>query len=431
MRKIRVWARFGFLSAALSGLLLLTAIAMPAPASAVSPLPPPTPCAPIAVIGMGGVGKLFTVNLGVDSVYPDVLTVSTAIGISITPDGTKALVPSYNGGYVDIVDIATNTLITRTAVIGFPRGSVVSQDGRTAYVTSGTTTKVHALDLTTYLFTDEYPTNSYEPTGIVITPDGKSLIVAGYGTDQLVIIDIATSAIQAVPVGDAPFGLAITPDGTTAVTGNHFSQTVSFVDIATATLISDVPVGPYPFGVAVTPDGSTVVVANRVDSDVSTIPVATRVKDPNDIPVGDYPNGVAITPDGKYAITSDDGGSVTKIDLATRTVVSTIPIPGSGYESTIAVTPCGVVTTTVSGRTVTVNGSQWGPSNSLTLSMASTPITLGSVTTAANGTFTASYEIDCSVEAGEHTVTATSIGGLSASSTLTLSSCSVTPTFTG
>jgi hypothetical protein len=124
---------------------------------------------------------------------------------------------------------------------------------------------------------------------------------------------------------------------------------------------------------------------------VSTIDVATRTKNPNDITVGTNPAGVAITPCQLNAAVQPDG------------------------------------------RTLTITGSSFTPSATLTLSIASTPQTLGTVTTSPTGTFSQSFTVPCSVDAGAHTITATGPNGASASASVTLGPCAVVlqPRFTG
>ena len=91
---------------------------------------------------------------------------------------------------------------------------------------------------------------------------------------------------------------------------------------------------------------------------------------------------------------------------------------------------------------MTVSGSAFLPSTTLTVSIASTPTTLGSVTVSSDGTFSQSFDVPCSVDAGDHTVSATASSGQSASAAVTLTACAttapaaaapvtVTPKFTG
>jgi YVTN family beta-propeller protein len=162
--------------------------------------------------------------------------------------------------------------------------------------------------------------------------------------------------------------------------------------------------------------------------------VASRAKNPTDITVGTSPFGVAITPDGTTAYVANSGsGSVSTIDVATRTKNPTDITVGAG-PGTVAITPChlGAVVGT-DGRTITVTGSAFTPSATLTLSIASTPQTLATVTTSPTGTFSQSFTVPCSVDAGAHTITATGPNNSVATTSVALGPCAlvIQPRFTG
>jgi YVTN family beta-propeller protein len=92
-----------------------------------------------------------------------------------------------------------------------------------------------------------------------ITPDGTHAYVANFSANTVVVIDTATTTVEAtVPVESGPVGVAITPDGTHAYVANELSDTVSVIDTATNTVVATVPVAPgsAPFRVAITPSAS-------------------------------------------------------------------------------------------------------------------------------------------------------------------------------
>jgi len=431
MRRINGRAHVGFTFMGIGALIASALIFGVSSAEATPPLNNAIACAPTAIYSTSNSDENRTINLGTSTVNAAISTTAQPIAISITPDGSKAVVASYFGNHVDVIDIATNTIISTSPPIDRPRGSVITRDGRFAYISDGVNDLVKKFDIANNTFVGVTYSVGSEPTGLALTPDGGKLVVANYSSNSISIVDLVSSSIVTVAVGSSPWDVAITPDGTTAITTNQNSNSVTFVQIASGLALATVPVGGSPFGIAITTDGTTAFVTNRLDNDVSTIDIATRTKNPTDIAVGNLPMDVAMTPDGKFAVTANDAGTVSVIDIGTRGVVNTISVTSSGSESIIAVTPCGVVATSLTGRTLTVTGTQWGPANPISLTMASTPTTLGNVVSATNGTFSASYEIPCSVEAGQHTITATSVGGLSASSVVNVPSCSVTPTFAG
>src|SRR5262245_13987734 len=212
------------------------------------------------------------------------------------------------------------------------------------------------------------------PSGVAITPDGKTAFVTNLtGTVSTIDVKSRTKDPTDIPVGPAPVGVAITPDGTTAFVTNFgpftflseavdaireptpgIVGTLSTIDVKTRTKDpTDIPVGALPLGVTVTPDGKTAFVTNLGSGTVSTIDVKTKTKNPTDIPVGLYPAGVAVTPDGKTAFVTNFGpftnldpstpegiGTVSTIDVKTGTKDFTDIAVGSGAVG-VAVTPDG------------------------------------------------------------------------------------------
>ena len=49
-----------------------------------------------------------------------------------------------------------------------------------------------------------------------MTPDGKTILVAGFGTNQVMLIDVATNKVTGQVAVPQPHNIAITPDGKTA-----------------------------------------------------------------------------------------------------------------------------------------------------------------------------------------------------------------------
>lgn len=84
-------------------------------------------------------------------------------------------------------------------------------------------------------------------------------------------------------------------------------------------------------------------------------------------------------------------------------------------------------------NTVQVSGSNFPPSTPITVTLHSTPLVLGTPTTGADGSFTATFSVPCSVGSGAHTVTGAAPSGQSASASVTLAPCplTATPAFTG
>ena len=234
-----------------------------------------------------------------------------------------------------------------------------------------------------------------------------------------------------VSQGATPSSAAATCSPKVYVTNNLTLGSVSVVNVADGA-VSTISIGDHPIGVAITPDGTKAYVANNYGNTVSVINVATGAASTISTGIGNGPDGVAITPDGTKAyVTGASSTKLSVINVATGSVSDDIIV--GGQSKGVAITPCALLSQTVSadGRTVTVSGSQYAPASTVTVSITSTPLTLGTVTVASNGTFSKSFTVPCTVEAGAHTITATAGSGLRASTPVTLDACAVTLRFTG
>jgi hypothetical protein len=157
--------------------------------------------------------------------------------------------------------------------------------------------------------------------------------------------------------------------------------------------------------------------------------------------------GVGIDP--KLGVLADNGGpSLTRLPLVGSPLIGAIPnaactsgsftttdqrgfarpdVDGGSCDiGAVQLTP--QVSASVTGRTVTINISEF--TATATITMYSDPIVLGTIAIDAVGSGTGTFDVDCSVQGGTHTVTATAAGGQTASTTIELEACAV-PAFTG
>ena len=196
----------------------------------------------------GRVTGISTSNLAIFATAATGADTNLSQSVTFHPDGSKVFLPQTRSN-------ATNRALIFDAMV-FPVVNVLDLDSF-----SNQTRQRITID------TADKPVNM--PFDVVFSPDGATVYVVHAGSDNVSIIDLATSHAAAnLPVGANPRGIAITPDGTRLFVNNTLDGTLSVIDTAsnevTATLAlttipleSDLLVGKRIFNSASSPDLTT------------------------------------------------------------------------------------------------------------------------------------------------------------------------------
>lgn len=291
-------------------------------------------------------------------------------GVAITPDGTKALVANWDSADVTVLDITQQPLLPGYSVpAGIGANAVaITPDGSVALVANFYDNSVSVFDMTK---TPIEPVATVSvgngPNGIAITPDGTKALVGNFYDGTVSVLDIQPSVhlSYSVPVGAGAWFIAVTPDGTKALVSNAQDGTVSVLDLTQSTIGSGytVSIGYWPTGIAITPDGSKALVASRENTVRVLDLTQPTIGGGYSVPVGSAPMAISVTPDGKRAyVVNSDGQTVSVLDLTQTPIIAAHdPIPlsvsGFGIATTPDQAPTSLFTASVSGLTVTFDGS--------------------------------------------------------------------------
>ena len=182
--------------------------------------------------------------------------------ISLSADGTRALVSNWCDETVSVLDLEAGEEIREIEVDAAPRGSVILPDNRTAYVTAMYADELFRVDLVTGE-SERVLETGRKPRHLVLSPDASRLYMTVSGSDTLVELDAATGEVlRTVETGREPRTMAISPDGLALYIVNYYANTVSKFDTATLEEIQSVEVGNNPIGITYEPTEGRVWVAN-------------------------------------------------------------------------------------------------------------------------------------------------------------------------
>jgi YVTN family beta-propeller protein len=185
----------------------------------------------------------------------------------------------------------------------------------------------------------------------VISPDFRSVVVTGQGTNKIYIIDTESMKVRASFNGHGePSHMVITPNSKYAFIGNMHTGIVAVVDIPAGVEAKAMEGFNEPHNFEVTPDGSKVYVANFGAHEVTVIDVG-RLEIVKRISVGamneattlntdQYLGNVEGVPaptmslDGKYLFAADtDLGIMAVIETKTDKVIKSIPLDGKPWKA--------------------------------------------------------------------------------------------------
>jgi YVTN family beta-propeller protein len=139
------------------------------------------------------------------------------------------------------------------------------------------------------------------PTDLVLDPRGARLFVTARGTDEVLVVDLATHQVaQRFATGAEPHGLAVSPDGARLYVALRAADRIACLDASNGAELGSLAVGRRPSGVALTSDGKTLVVANAGSDDVSLIDTA-QLAERTRLAAGREPYDVAIAADDRTA----------------------------------------------------------------------------------------------------------------------------------
>jgi YVTN family beta-propeller protein len=384
-----------------------------------------------AVLTMGATAAVQVFNTLTGAVLQSYKTLGvdpqgSNLGITYTPNG-QYLLFSQDSSYVGIASVnATTGLLSDYAHVSVPMD--INSSGVLSTVTCypynppakygakppvnagsppGTTGSVAIPCGQTVSFTGDGVSTSY-PTGIAVTPDGKTAYVVLDNNNTLTKIDLTqTTPVQGAElrVGQVPSNVVISPDGTTAYvsneagpvptasdfqeysngtpvlakypTGSTAKGTVSVVDLASFTVTATIETGLHPTGMAFW--GKKLLVANTYSDSLSVID--TR----NNTEIGKIDLGLPIGVPGEFqpaygagpnSIAVDQTRNIAYVALYNANAVAVVDLnnpwnPILGMIPT-AYAPSSVALDTVDKELIIANDKGWG-----TTGNPSTPQNLG------------------------------------------------------
>ena len=190
-----------------------------------------------------------------------------------------------------------------------------------AYIINSAGASISVVDMVTQQEVRRIPV-SREPHHLVLSPDGKSLLVGDTAGNEMLFLDPATGAIQKrMPVAD-PYQLGFSPDGKFLTVAGLARNQIDVYDAASMKLIKRFPVVSTPSHIAYAPDSAVAFVTLQDSDRLVAIDLRAMAVKWNE-PVGKTPAGV-LWLNGKVLVADMGTDYVAQVDPATGHVLTKI-----------------------------------------------------------------------------------------------------------
>jgi YVTN family beta-propeller protein len=161
------------------------------------------------------------------------------------------------------------------------------------------------------------------PHHLMATPDGKSLIIAMAGGNELVFIDRATgNVIQRIAASD-PYQIGFSPDAKWFVATSLRLDRIDIYDAAGYRLVHRLPASTTPSHIGFSPDSSTVYVSLQGTNELTAIELASG-KVLWTAPVGRQPAGVLVRPGGTILVGIMGSDHIAEVEPRDGSIIRTI-----------------------------------------------------------------------------------------------------------
>lgn len=280
------------------------------------------------------------------SLYETVATInlpasSSPYGVAVTPDGLKAYVASAGTSQVNVINTATNTIISNINVAGVAPASIAVSPNGTKVYAGGNGIAVINTSTDTVTKTITGPAGIYD---LAFNPTGTRLYSAGDSSNVVSVIDTLTDTVlSSITVSSYPRGVLVSNDGTRLYVNRYGTHTVEVYDTSNNLKVGTISsVDSYPqIGLVSNPTGTKLYTGVGLGNLVRIINPSTNTLS-GSISTTVAPWDIAINPDGSRIYVVGWGSAVDVIDTSgSGSVIATLTNAGISTPLGLAFNPTG------------------------------------------------------------------------------------------
>ena len=245
---------------------------------------------------------------------------------TVSDDGRKVVVTSFDGNTVSIIDVLTHSVQASIPASG-PRGAVFGADDL-CYFMLRDFDELFLLDTVTGLEIATYPVGQ-DPAGVALHPAGHTLYIACSGSPQITVVSVPGYAVtMPAPSVSQILSLHLSADGSLLYLRGDSEMAV--IDTTTWAQLLLLPLPQNIGAVAVAPGKGVLTAYSGSPRNVVELrdPLTLEVLAEEEIPGSAY--GMMMHPSGGLAYILSDSEALV-LDVATHTLVDSVPLAQGGF----------------------------------------------------------------------------------------------------
>lgn len=236
-----------------------------------------------------------------------------------------AFVVNSNAASISLIDMSSEKEIRRIPLLREPHHLVLSPDGKSLLVGDTVGNEMFFFDPNTAALQKRLPVA--DPYQLSFSPNGKFLVVNGLARNQVDVYDAASmQLLKRFPAASMPSHLAYSPDSSRVFISLQGTDSLAAIDLTKMAPLWTMKVGSTPAGV-LWHNGKVLVADMGTDYVAVVDPADGHITDR--IHTGKGAHNLFLSPDGKVIwVNNRVGGTTTSVDAATLGLIRTYKIPG-------------------------------------------------------------------------------------------------------
>lgn len=251
---------------------------------------------------------------------------AAVLGAAEPAAATTAIVLNSDDDSLSVIDSGTYRETARVYLGRSPHHLILTPDGRTLIIAMSGSNELVMIDRVTG--TEKQRMAASDPYQIGFSPDGKWFVAASLRLDRIDIYNAQTyEVVRHLPAASMPSHIAFSRDSSTAFVTLQGTSSLIAIDLASGRELWTVPTGPQPAGIITRPGGTLLVGVMGADYIAEFDPhdgaLIRRIK------TGYGAHNFLAAPDGKTLYVSNRvAGTISVLDAETLAVTATIVAPG-------------------------------------------------------------------------------------------------------